>query len=279
MIYSYNPDCQCGWCLNDGANPYPGAPDSLGYDIPHNPPKPATPQIVALLSWYDEPTEWLARAIHSLAKLRVNHLIALDGAYAHYPDPEPRSSPDQHAAIRDACMDARIPVTIRAPTEPWATEIDKRNRMFELAETITEPSDWYFVIDADEFVTEAPNDIRERLERSPFDVGAVTLHEPGHPMGTLVFPTHPKLFRAIRGLRAVDNHYKYTTPDGRHLWGNAKTDRLEPRHDLTGLTVQHHSQLRHTDRRRAALDYYDTRDRLELETDMPAARSILREAA
>ena len=66
--------------------------------------------------------------------------------------------------------------------------------------------------------------------------------------------------------------------DGRKLWGNAKTDRLEPRADLTSVTVEHHNQLRHPDRRGAALEYYRTRDRHGIE-ELPADRSILADAA
>ena len=132
-----------------------------------------------------------------------------------------------------------------------------------------------FVIDADEHITEAPAGIHATLGSTVFDVAAVTLTEPGWPLGTIVYPTHPKFFRAIRGLRARSNHFTYVTPDGRKLWGNAKTDQLEPRHDLTALKVEHLTKLRHTDRARAAQAYYDTRDRLGIEHDMPATRTVL----
>ena len=111
-----------------------------------------------------------------------------------------------------------------------------------------------------------------------FDVAATTLIEPGHPQGTMVFPTHPKFFRAIPGLRAVTNHFTYSTPDGRKLWGDAKKDRLEPRLDLTAVKVEHRSKLRHTDRRRAAERYYRLRDDLGLE-ELPEDRTILKAVA
>jgi hypothetical protein len=111
-----------------------------------------------------------------------------------------------------------------------------------------------------------------------FDVGAVTLKEPGHPLGTIVYPTHPKFFRAIPGLRCVNDHFTYTTPDGRRLWGDQSKHQMEARADLTCVEVEHHKELRHEDRRKAAKEYYDTRDALGVE-DLPAVRSLLKESA
>ena len=231
-------------------------------------------RLIALLSWYDEPTAWLTRCVSSLAQVPVDHVIALDGAYRYYPGAQPQSDPDEATAIRDAARTAGIPCEVHRPVTVWPTEMAKRNRLFEYAERVADPGDWYMVIDADEFVTAAPPDVHARLTATPFDVAAVTLDEPGHPLGTIRYATFPMLFRAIPQLRATGNHYTYTTPDGRKLWGNAKTDRLEPRADLTALTVEHHNQLRHPDRRQAALHSYTTRDTLGIE-DLPPDRTIL----
>jgi hypothetical protein len=278
-LYAYNPECGCVWCENGGTVPdnHADSGHAFGYESPHIPPRDPKPvRIVALLSWYDEDPAWLDRCIRSLPQAGVSAILALDGAYSLYPAANAASDPDQVNAIRHAAEHAGIPCRIKQPATPWAGEVEKRNRLFELAEQTT--ADWYLIIDADEFITSAPPDVPARLAQSPFDVAAVTLREPGHPLGTVVYPTHPKFFRAIHGLRAVTNHYTYTTPDGRKLWGNAKTDRLEPRHDLTALTVEHHNQLRHPDRRGAALAYYRTRDRAGVE-ELPADRSILADAA
>lgn len=239
------------------------------------------PRIIALLSWYDEPIAWLERCITSLTRAGVTDLVAVDGAYALYPDAQPSSDPLQRLAICNTAHQHGIRYRIHTPPEAWAgNEVHKRNFLFEYAETQTrpQPGDWYLVIDADEHIIEAPQDVPARLAGSPFDVAAVTLREPGHPLGTMIYPTHPKFFRAIKGLRTVTNHYTYTLPDGRKLWGNAKTDRLEPRHDLTTVTVEHCNQLRHTDRRSNALAYYRTRDQAGIE-DLPAERSLLQDAA
>jgi hypothetical protein len=231
-------------------------------------------KVIALLAWYDENPAWLERCITSLSLVPVSTVIALDGAYQHYPGGEATSDPAQVQAIADACTVAGIGFSIPPVLTVWPTELDKRNAMFAHAEQAAEPGDWYMVIDADEFVTHAPPDTLDRLKASPFDVAAVTLDEPGHPLGTIRFGTFPMFFRAIPGTRVVGEHFRYVTPDNRLLWGDAKREHLEPRWDLTDLTVEHHTQLRHEDRRRAARDYYDTRDRLGLE-DLPANRSLL----
>jgi hypothetical protein len=277
--YLFNPDCACRWCTNGGIVPQ-GTGDNghaFGYEQPHIPPaNPAAVRIVALLSWYDEDPAWLERCIRSLPQLQVAGLVALDGAYSLYPDAKAYSHPDQAEAIRRATADTGMPLLLDVPHDPWPGEVAKRNHLFRLAEQTC--PDWYLIIDADEFVTAAPTDIPERLAQTPFDVGAVTLREPGHPMGTMIYPTHPKFFRAFPGLKAVTNHYTYTAPDGRLLWGNAKTDHLEPRADLTSITVEHHNQLRHPDRYKAAKTYYRTRDAQGVE-ELPPDRSILRDAA
>jgi hypothetical protein len=235
--------------------------------------------IAALLSWYDEPPEALRDLIGSLTKIPVTRLVALDGAYALYPDGQNRSNSLQHAAIIHACQHHGIQLTIETPATVWAgNEVEKRNRLFELAETVTTPDDWYMVVDADELVLKAPGDIPERLNGTPFDVAGITLHEPGHPLGPIRFDTFPMFFRAIRGLRCHQDHFTYRTPDGRLLWGNAKTARLEPRADLTDILVEHRNQLRHYDRRKAALDYYRTRDEAGVE-ELPAVRSLLKDPA
>lgn len=233
--------------------------------------------IAALLSWYDEPPQALRDLIGSLTEIPVSRLVALDGAYALYPNGQHRSSSLQHAAIIHACEHHGISLTIEAPATVWhGNEVEKRNRLFELAETVAGPDDWYLVVDADEIVLQSPGDVHERLRSTPFDVGALELREPGHPLGTLVYPTHPKFFRAIRGLRAVKDHFTYTTPDGRKLWGDAKRDRLEPRADLTGVVMENRNQLRHPDRRKAALTYFETRDAAGVE-ELPAVRSLLKD--
>lgn len=226
-------------------------------------------RIIALLSFYDENPAWLTRCVTSLTKIPVDEIVALDGPYQLYGGP-PRSGRDQYDAIHHG----PIPATVHHGG--WeGNEIEKRNHLFTLAEETASPDDWYIVIDADEEVSDTRHNenLHQLLSETVFDVATVHLREPGHPQGTMIFPTFPMFFRAIPGLRCITNHYTYQTPDGRKLWGNAKTDRLEPR-QATQVAVNHYSQLRHPDRRQAALTYYRTRDEQGIE-DIPEDRTRL----
>lgn len=221
-------------------------------------------KIAALLSWYSEQPDWLAETVTSLERAGVTDLVAVDGAYSLFPGAAARSSDEEHDAIRTAAADAGISVSIVAPNAPWSSEIDKRNHMFEAAED--RAADWYFVIDGDERVVDAPADLHERLRSSVFDVAQVTLAEP-HPLKAPNRIPFPMFFRAIPGLRVVANHYTYVTPDRRVLWGNASRVRLAPRLDVTDMTVVHLTHFRESARRLWARDYYATRDRSGVETD------------
>lgn len=278
-VYTYNPDCGCAWCQNGGDVPV-GTPDNghaFGYDNPHIPPASTRPRsagdtkIVALLAWYDETPAWLERCVTSLAKVPIDHLIALDGAYGLYPGGKPLSGREQRNTITTAAAEAGFSAEVHAPLKVWPTELVKRDYLFRMAERHTTPKDWYMIVDADEYVDEAA-DTRPVLAGTPFDVAAVDLHEPGHPHGTIHYPTFPMFFRAIRGLHCDTAHFRYRTPDGRLLWGDAVRDRCEPR-QMTGMRVIHETQLRPVDRRRAAVEYYKTRDEIGLE-NLPAERWI-----
>lgn len=234
-----------------------------------------TLRLVALLSWYDETSETLQRCVTSLKALHVDHVVALDGAYALYPDGRPMSHPDQATMIRASCSRISAGCTVETPETVWqGNEIEKRNHLFRLGERHTTDKDWFVVFDADETARCASPDVKARLAATPFDVGAVTLHEAGHPFGTVTFQTFPMFFRAIRGLSVQGNHFTYVTPDGRKLWGDARRDRLEPRADLTDIVVEHHKQFSPQDRRRAAERYYQARDDAGVE-GLDKDRSVL----
>lgn len=272
-VYKFNPACECAWCQNDGNVPDGTASNghSFGYDKPHVPPV----SIIGLLSWYDEHPAWLERAILSLHKIPgLDHLIALDGAYALYPDGTARSGLEQYEAIHNAAAQNGIGLTIHTPTSVWrGNEIEKRTFLFRLADQIAQSKrDWLFVFDGDEEIKHVPTDLAQRLAgTSTFDVADVTLNEP-HPTGRRTEFRLPMFFRASLGLTVVGNHFTYRTPDGRNLWGNARTDRLEPRIDLTDMRVDHYTHFRPTDRNTAAKAYYTARDLAQIEDPVPCVR-------
>jgi hypothetical protein len=223
-------------------------------------------RILGLLSFYDEPVADLAACITSLHEAGVDHLIAVDGAYALYPDGKPASDPNQHAAIHLACRHLGLGCTLHVPQRVWqGNEVAKRTFLFQLAWTIADPGDWFWVMDADQAVTRTPDDLKDRLARTKhevaevefLDVVALRANQPDWPARFTV----RNLFRA-QPIRLVNNHITYMTDDGRTLWGYDGQGALEPHLDLTdAVEVEHRPDRRPLERQQAKLTYYATRDR------------------
>ena len=216
-------------------------------------------KIVGLLSWYDEPASWLAECVASAAKI-CDHLIAVDGAYAKFPGAlsRPRSGTEEADVIMHAATGAGIGCTIHARTEPWwGNEVEKRDWMFRLAETVTTGDDWLFVIDADEVVSTCPPDTRQLLEKSEHDVGELRIWEND---GTNI--AGRRFLRALRGIHAEGAHYVWTAPGpgGKKqiLRGTAASQKLAPCEDLWNFRLEHKQQHRATGRRSLKAEYYTT---------------------
>lgn len=239
-------------------------------------------RIIGLLSWYDESPLWLSATITSAAP-HIDHLIAVDGAYALYPDGHAMSRSDQACAIVETCQAAGIGLTLHRPRERWyGNEVEKRNRMFRLGEIEADAyEDWYMVLDADEIVHTCPPDLRHMLNATEHDAADVTFWERGDPYRnparlehetTTALPPDsrfkvPILFRAVPGLHCDGAHYVYRTPDGRYLWGAPCADEppydrhAEPRLDLAGLfVIEHRTHYRPKQRHLDAQDYYKRRE-------------------
>jgi hypothetical protein len=214
-------------------------------------------KLVALLAWFDENPGWLADMVSSVAGAGVSHLVAIDGAYELFPKAKRRSPQEQHEALREAAKDSEIGLTRIAPPVPWKSEVAKRNFMFRKAERLTTEQDWYWVLDGDHVVTQAPGDFLGELSRTREDAAEAIVSEPHPDQPTTDRPLR-MLFRAIRGLRVSVNHYTYVTPDGRKLWGNGE---LEDARTFEDLHVLHRTFLRETDRHKKAYDYYRDRDK------------------
>jgi hypothetical protein len=178
--------------------------------------------ITGLLSWYDEDPGWLYESVSSALAL-CDRVVALDGAYALFPEGKPHSPPEQVAAIE------RAGGTVYQPETVWAgNQVEKRTHLFQL-----EAAEWFFVFDADELVVRVPGDARRRLERTQADVAVYTLGGDRY---------HRGLFRGLPNLRVEGRHDHYLAEkDGEtvHLRGDADRYRLEPFLSLTDLRVQH----------------------------------------
>lgn len=239
---------------------------------------PPPVRITALLSWYDESPAWLSATIASLAKIDVDHLVAVDGAYALYPGGKPKSPAEQHEAITETALGLGIGLTLHVPQTVWAgNEVEKRSALFALGEHSTTPEDWYMVMDADELLYHCPADTRQRLADAEQDAAMVTFLNRAVTPDELAGQFHwdpisrvqvPIFFRAIRGLRVNGNHFTYETPDGRKLWGMGDRDSagtVEDFYDLSDLTIEHRTAQRALHRRKQQKDYYEKRERIGIE--------------
>jgi hypothetical protein len=231
-------------------------------------------QLIALLSWYDEKPAWLKAAVRSLAKLQVDHVVAVDGAYALLAAGRNRSASDQHLAIIDAAHERGMGVTVHGPRARWrGNEIEKRSFMFELAAQIAAPGDWYVVFDADELVSDCDVDVKAALATTDRDVAHVLLWEHERPSAVpaaqrrnsqrAARPRESLLrmfFRALPGLHVRDTHYTYVAGDGRVLWGNPTHHELAQSLDMSIIRVEHRTWLRDPRRHEQQYGYYRRRE-------------------
>jgi hypothetical protein len=220
------------------------------------------PNIIGCLAWYDENPRWLSEAVESFAGI-ASHVVALDGAFALWPNAQPRSSAVQAEAIYAAARLHGIGCTVHEPDAPWqGNEVEKRSALFALAEAVAKPGDWLWVFDADELIKTVPSDLFARLGATPRDVGALTLWMRNeHGDHDHVWEGDRRLFRAGHGLRVVGQHACYQTSDGRSLRGPHQ----EATEDLSDLVVEHRHEARQPERIDAKHEYYDVRDALGVE--------------
>lgn len=211
-------------------------------------------KVIGLLSWYEEPASWLAETVASAAKL-CDHLIAVDGPYAEFPFAltKPASGTEQADVITHTAAGAGMGCTVHASRQPWqGNEVEKRSFMFDLAMTITTTDDWLLVIDADEVLSQVPDDTREVLGKTEADVGELQIWERGDQDKAF---TQRRLFRALRGIRYQDCHYVVTAP-GKLLSGDPRVHRLVSTVDLSGVHLDHRSSKRGAVRTGLKNQYY-----------------------
>lgn len=248
-------------------------------------------KIVGILSWFDESPTWLSQTIASMARI-CDHVIAVDGRYLHYDDSRVCSSIAEHDAIVSTARGAGLGITLDIPTEPYANEMAKRTRSFQLAQLVAEPHrDWFIVLDGDEVLVETPSKtgtIRE-LEKAA-DSGVrtvtVTLRDIADPhfdaqrtqFGIDLAVEHvidcrvPRLFRFPTNLRCVGYHFNYVGEDEQgspvELWGQdgATQHRTQWACFTTDIIIEHKHQQRPKVRKNRREQYYNDRDELRIET-------------
>lgn len=252
-------------------------------------------KVYALLSHFDESVDHLTRCVTSL-KGFADVIVALDGAYATFPDARAQSDSGQDEALHKAARDAGLAYSIKVSHGLWASEVEKRAALFELGRKAgATPDDWLLIIDGDMGLAEFTADARDRLAATELDVADVNWHDVqvnGVKCSTQCFRS---LFRALPGLTVERTHYLYTVPtapcfrcggtsgmgyDGgacqtchgaparRFLW-HVPSGHIspEPALDLTdAVTLHHYNSQRDPDRKSRALRYYRARDDAHLES-------------
>lgn len=235
-------------------------------------------RILACLSFYDERPALLVECIKSLAATGVDHIIAVDGAYALFPDGTAASHPNQHAAITLACRQLGLGLTLHVPSVVWAgNEVEKRNALFTQAWAASNgPSDWFMVHDADMTVTRWPEDLKERLaatghdaaEIEVLDVEAVRANQPDWPARF----TFRQFYRA-QPITVGPRHSNYRGRDGAVLWNGTPTEADVPALDLTDVfEVEHRPGERDLTRQLGKMGYYAERDELHAEAGATCSR-------
>jgi hypothetical protein len=232
-------------------------------------------RIHALLNWYDEPAARLAATIASLKGL-CDSVIAVDGAYALFPGGlrRPASGQEQVDTIVSVARALGMGVTIHQRPEVWfGNEVEKRGFMFALAETLSTPEDWYFLIDADEVVSQLPYDTRALIEKATeFDAAEAFMWETAQnrtlPDGTEVgyLGAHPirRFWRALRGIEVGPAHHQFHVGD-KWLSDAGRPYLLVPALTLHDVRIEHRNVFRADNRLALKGQYYAARDHLGIE--------------
>lgn len=236
-------------------------------------------RIVAAISYYDEPPDWLHRAAHTALTL-CDHVVALDGRYKRFPDERIHKQADERSALANA---GRCVSIYEGAPKVYETQCAKRSHLFKLAAKHAGKDGVVLVLDADEAVECEPDHARHLLERdSEVQVWTVWTGGPEPEWYThkdrklqrsdyvgRSGPNHRRLFRVSRDLgMAAGTHsvvvgtHPHTSEIVALKGSKSHFRRIEP--ELVGTASQHvrlpHYGLeRPWDRRVAKADYYDTR--------------------
>lgn len=226
-------------------------------------------RVVGLLSWYEEHPGWLVECVASAARL-CDHIIAVDGPYGSFPGStrKPFSGTEQSDAILRTAAGFGMGCTIHSPRQPWwGGEVQKRDFMFKLGSTFaTSGTDWFLRIDADEVLTQVPEDTKTVLAATEHDVGEVILWERDADSVKDYDSPLRCLFRALPNIGVEQAHYVVTAHvDGARkvLSGNPSVHNVAPVEPLWDVRLEHRTRLRPNGRRQLKQEYAAAADQLE----------------
>jgi hypothetical protein len=229
-----------------------------------------------LLNWFDEPPSWLSACVASASKL-CQGVIAVDGAYAMYPGAlrRPTSGPEQAEAIVHTAQALAMSVTVHVPQTPWwGNETAKRTRMFELGAAVATEGDWYLIMDADEVLSDVPQDTPAKLGAISADVAEVTMWERDSENPDIVAPVSQhairRLYRVMPEMECGPAHHVISgIRDGQRVWlsdagGNHP---LEEASAFWDVRMEHRNVFRDPERIRTKQTYYRMREEQGIERE------------
>jgi hypothetical protein len=229
-------------------------------------------RLVACLSFYDEPAEPIYDATASLAAVGIARLIALDGAYADYPDATGTSPADNHQALQQAAQDTGITLDLHVPSAPWVSELEKRTQLFALAHHIAEPGiDWLVSTDGDDHWDHDPTypTLDQALAHlpEPAQAASVQYAEVNASGQDQWQPPFRRCYRAQpTGITVNQHHARYIAGDGTVLWDASRPGINCPTNIIPGISIRHKPWLRSRQRLEHREAYYRARSDLKLET-------------
>ncbi len=236
--------------------------------------------IHGVFSWYDESPSWIGTAIASLSRF-CDHILAVDGAYALYPQGKARSHPNQAETILHTAEALDTAVTLYQPSEVWCgNEVEKRNKALDILGALAEDGDWLCIFDADYHVFKCnPESLKHDLDKSECEVATYGILDGEDWLGlknplaveaklqTQWVSQTRDLYRWNPTLRVGPAHGDYSSDKG---WLRGPYNLL-PAEDVSGsLTVYHRTKDRAMVRRDAQQGYYTMRDSLGIEDQSEA---------
>jgi hypothetical protein len=249
-----------------------------------------TPRVIGLVSWWDESPTWLAATIASMGRF-CDHVVALDGRYAMFPDQRLQSGIDEVRVIVEAARGAGVGLTLHTAPRTFPDEMAKRTHLFRLGQLEARSfTDWFYVLDGDEVTIESPPkaDVQAYLEHTTADVLTATLFERTDPHATewrtdlgMKLQTEwryeartPRFWRVMNNMRVVGYHFNYLGENAAgetvELWGmDGAVDRVEWGSLCGRVIIENRNRLRGKQRDADRQAYYEARDATGLETIAP----------
>jgi hypothetical protein len=226
-------------------------------------------KLIGLLSFFDQDEDYIEGDLSDLHKLGATSVVAVDGAYAMYPDGPVRSGKKLIEKMRKKAASLDMSLLLYQPNTVWmGNEVEKRQVMIDLAWTIAEDGDWFVVWDCDYKLV----DIDEGPEGSWLPIASLPSTKEDFAYISFTESSqdnawHPmQMFIKAQPVMMDGNHHTYKLADGRRsqILRRDVPNMAEAR-DMSQVKIRHRVHERDPSRRAGQTAYYEERDRLGLE--------------